>query len=248
MLELLLLSVLCQTSINGDDEPAPMPTPFRPTVELVELNEAAVQALMPPKGMMPAAVLTVYSPTWCPTCPAWKQRLGTGGDGLTLNWVAENPPAGYPGPVPAIYTASGLYWDWGANYSNTPTVEKLSEWAGVRVMNMAPQTVGAINAKGFIDSAIQATKSFGGDSTKLDLSHSGKGWIDFGQAGIFLPTGCRAELRHSGTTSRLTFSGTKPRVRLLAIDQPIDGVLYDGNAVTVDFSGWMMPDAKFDLR
>lgn len=246
MNHLIIIAVLLQEGFAPT--PRPAPTPFVPTVDIVELDSSAVAAMTALVGTKPAAVLTVYSPSWCPTCPQWKQRLGSGGNGVTLNWVAENPPVGYPGPVPAFYTSDGRYWDWGAGFKNSPSTAKLAEWAGVAVASTGPRTVGTINAKGFIDGFIAATKAFGGDVVTLDLSHQGKGWIDFGAAGIYLPTGCRAELRHSGTTSRLTFSGAKPRVRMLALDQPIDGVLYDGATVTVDFSGWMLPDARLTVR
>ena len=250
MLEALLLAVLCQPTINADLRPRPEPTPFMPIIErpLVELDEATVEAVMPIRGTTPPVVLKVYSPSWCPTCPAWKSRLGNGNEGVTLRWVNENPPVGYPGPVPAFFTADGRYWDWGAGFANTPTLANLSEFAGVPVRSMKPVTVGTLNAKGYIDGFVDTLKAFGGNRMELRAAHGGKGWIDFGQAGVFLPTGLVATVEHTGSSSRLTFSGTKPRVRLLAIDQPIDGVVYDGTTLKVDFSGWMLPDAEFRVR
>jgi hypothetical protein len=233
-------------------EPTPIASTVIPARPLIELDASAVAAMTAAsEGMIKA-----YKPKSfvCPQCPRHEARIGTGDADVRVEWVHEDfrttlerSSKGVVRPIsyPVFEFANGQTWDWDVYPDWDKLKAKAMELSPVAAAS-APIT-GSINAKSTIDGFLATVKAFGGDRIELTLSHAGKGWIDCGQVSVLIPSGCKATVV-VGTSSRITFSGTKPRVRLLAIDQPIDGVLYDGGKVTVDFSGWLMPDGEFVVR
>ena len=254
---LSVLLVLVAQSINDDPviRPIPEPTPIvRPATPAATftLDAAAVAKLANSQGTKPAArprKLIVYSlpDDQCPPCKGMRAEVGNGDGELIVEWVKENHPAWVSQTgVPVTFDAERNLYN-----RDRRTLASLREWVGLPsvrpVASSEPLTVGTVDRK-TITSVLETVRTFAGDRAAITVQHGGKGWLDLGPVGVLIPNGCTATLTTEPTAARITFTGTKPRVRLIAVDQPVSAVSYRDGKLTVDWDSWLLRDAVWEVK
>ena len=241
---LLMLAALTQEGFA----PSPRPIPDRtiPARPLIELDESAV-ATMAQAGRTPDRGPVLYVADVSKgdgRCIPCEQSQAVLGSAVTVKHWRESGRklAG----LPCLHLPDADQWFYG--YTDPARLAGILAQYPAAPAASAPQLVGTINARTAIEAAILTSKAFGGNQQEITLTHAGRGWIEAGRAGVLIPNGCKATLTHESTASRITFSGAKPRVRLVAVDQPVNAVVYADGKLTVDWDGWLWPDAEMEVR
>jgi hypothetical protein len=179
----------------------------------------------------PQRTVIIYSQPHdtCAPCKAQYAMIGDGDADVLADWqYTDFPP--FVTSTPTFYDpTSRRYW------SGQMTLDQLRRWVGLPAESLtaapaAPATVGRVQGREAIDSALAAVAQYLGAVNALQLEQGRT--IDLGSAAVVIPAATSLRWDLSRATKRLEFRGAKPELRALGLKVYLDGITYDGRTLT----------------